>query len=431
MSDAAATGASARRRWWTLAVLALVAFIATVDRQAFVVLLVPIQKQLQVGDAAMGFLMGSAFALAQAAFSLPMGRLVDRTNRRNLLALALAAWSLATALGGLASTFAALVVARLVVGAAEAAQTPATASLVGDLFDANRRGAAFTFCSVGMGLGVSFGAYAGGKLSDLYGWNAALFAVGAPGLVVALMLYLTVPEPRRAGALDTRPAVALSQMLRACLAIRTLPPFVVAFAALQGAVFAWFVWFPVLLMRVHGLSAAQMGSIFGTVVLCGVASALWIGPVSDVFARRGARRRVQFLVAIAALSAPLMLASALAPSLQAATWCAIGFTLIAGGHHPVAMATYASLSPPRVRGSVAAVVYLVVTLAGGAGAPFVFGLVNDALSARYAEQTVRYTLLLAPVLLAVAAVFFRIAARTVDDDTAAAERPEPGRIQLL
>jgi predicted MFS family arabinose efflux permease len=420
VSDAAATGASARRRWWTLAVLALVAFIATVDRQAFVVLLVPIQKQLQVGDAAMGFLMGSAFALAQAAFSLPMGRLVDRTNRRNLLALALAAWSLATALGGLASTFAALVVARLVVGAAEAAQTPATASLVGDLFDANRRGAAFTFCSVGMGLGVSFGAYAGGKLSDLYGWNAALFAVGAPGLIVALMLYLTVPEPRRAGALDTRPAVALSQML----------PFVVAFAALQGAVFAWFVWFPVLLMRVHGLSAAQMGSIFGTAVLCGVASALWIGPVSDVFARRGARRRVQFLVAIAALSAPLMLASALAPSLRVATWCAIGFTLIAGGHHPVAMATYASLSPPRVRGSVAAVVYLVVTLAGGAGAPFVFGLVNDALSARYAEQTVRYTLLLAPVLLAVAAVFFRIAARTVDDDTAAAERPEPGRIQL-
>ena len=406
--------------------LAVVAFLATVDRQVFVVLLVPIQKQLQVGDAAMGFLMGSVFALAQAAFSLPMGRLVDRTHRRNLLALALAAWSLATVLGGLASTFAALVIARLVVGAAEAAQTPATASLVGDLFDRNRRGAAFMFCSVGMGLGVSFGSYAGGKLSDLYGWNAALFAVGAPGLVVALLLYLTVPEPRRSAPLDASPAApvaALRQTLRQCLAIRTLPPFVVAFAALQGAVFAWFVWFPVLLMRVYGLSAAQMGSIFGTIVLCGVASAVWAGPASDLLARRGARWRLHFLVAITALSAPLMLASAIVPSLEAATWCAMGFTLVAGGHHPVAMATYASLSPPRLRGSVAAVVYLVVTLAGGAGAPFVFGLVNDALGARHAEQAVRYTLLLAPLLLAVAAVGFRIAARTVEQDTAAAERP--------
>ncbi|HJU40088.1 MAG TPA: MFS transporter, partial [Tahibacter sp.] len=279
-------------------------------------------------------------------------------------------------------------------------------------------------CSVGMGLGVSFGSYAGGTLSALYGWNAALFVVGAPGLIVALVLWLTVPEPPRAVSRDANPAASLPQVLRRCVAIRTLPPFVVAFAAVQGAVFAWFVWFPVLLMRVHGLTAAQMGAIFGTIVLCGVLSAVWGGPVSDVLARRGARWRVHFLVAIAMLAMPLMLASIVAPSLPVATGCAMGFTLIAGAHHPVAMATYASLSPPPLRGSIAALVYLVVTLAGGAGAPFVFGLVNDALGGREAAHAVRLTLLLAPLLLLVAAAFFRIAARTVEHDTAAAERPD-------
>jgi predicted MFS family arabinose efflux permease len=411
-----------RRRYWTLGVLAAVAFLATVDRQAFAVLLVPIQAELKVGDAAMGFLMGSAFALAQAAFSLPMGRLVDRHDRRALLAVALAVWSLATALGGLAGSFVALLAVRLVVGAAEAAQTPATASLVGDLFGANLRGSAFMCCSVGMGLGVSFGSWASGTLSDLHGWRVALFVVGAPGLIVAAILWLTVPEPPRGENANGASNGSVSQVLKMISNIRTLPPFVIAFAALQGAVFAWFVWFPVLLMRVHGLSAGEMGSVFATIVLCGVVSAMWGGPVSDLLARRGARWRIHFILAVTLLSMPLMLASGMATSLAVAQLCAMGFTLIAGGHHPVAMAIYASLSPPAMRGSVAATVYLVVTLVGGGAMPFVFGLVNDALSASHAAQAVRYTLLLGPVLLVVAAIFFHIAGRTIENDVAAAER---------
>lgn len=415
----------ASRRYWTVGVLAVVAFLATVDRQAFAVLLVPIQKELQVSDGAMGFLMGSAFAVAQAIFSLPLGRLVDHANRRNLLAIALAVWSLATALSGVASTFMALLMARLVVGAAEAAQTPVTASLVGDLFSRNQRGTAFMFCSVGMALGVAFGSYAGGALSDLYGWNLALLVVGVPGLIVAVIIYLTVPEPPRNGLGSTTPAAGqkstVLQLLRQSLAIPTLPPFIVALAALQGAVMGWFVWFPVFLMRVHGLSAAEMGSIFGTIVLCGVLSAMWGGPVSDLLARRGARWRIYFIFAVTTLSIPLIFASSLVPSLMAAQLCAMGFTLIAGGQHPVAMATYASLSPPGMRGSVSALVYLMVTLIGGAVAPFVFGLANDALSARYGDESVRFTLLLAPVLLVIAAIFFWIARRSVEKDTAVAE----------
>lgn len=411
------------RRFRTLGLLAVVAFLATLDRQAFVVLLVPIQQELQASDTAMGFLMGSVFALAQAIFSLPMGTWVDRMNRRNLLAIALAIWSVATVLCGLAGSFTALVAARLVVGAAEAAQTPATASLVGDLFGRNQRGSAFMLCSVGMASGVAFGSYAGGRLSDQYGWHVALFIVGAPGLLVALLMYMTVREPARglprASTPEAVPATRFWTQIRRILAVRSLPPFMAGFALLQASVMGWFVWFPVLLMRVHGLSATEMGTVFGTIVLCGVLSAIWSGPISDLLARWGPRWRIYFLVAITVLSIPLIFASSLLHSVAAAQVCAMGFTLVAGGHHPVAMATYTSLAPPAMRGSVAALVYLAV-LVGAALAPLVFGALNDALSARYGDQSVRYTLTLAPVMLAASSAFFWLARRTVEQDMARA-----------
>jgi predicted MFS family arabinose efflux permease len=428
-ASASAGALGARRRYWTLSILALVAFLATVDRQAFSILLVPIQSELRVSDAAMGFLMGTAFSVAQAIFSLPLGRLADRTNRRNLLAVALAVWSIATALSGLASSFVALLLARLVVGAAEAAQTPTTASLVSDLFRTGQRGSAFTFCSAGMALGVAFGSYASGTLSDLFGWNVALFVVGLPGLLVAAILYLTVPEPPRTGLRSRQPDAvhtpAMLQLLRQCLAIRTVPPFILGFAALHGAVMGWFVWFPVFLMRIHGLSAAETGSVFGMIILCGVLSAMWGGPMSDLLARRGARWRIYFIVAVTVLSIPLIFASSVVPSLIAAQVCAMGFTLFAGGYHPVAMAIYASVSPPNIRGSVSALVYL-AALVGGAVVPFAFGLANDALSRRFGDEAVRFTLLLAPVLLVAAATLFWSARQSVEKDIVAAESPNAG-----
>ena len=84
------------------------------------------------------------------------------------------------------------------------------------------------------------------------------------------------------------------------------------------------------------------------------------------------------------------------------------------------LATYASVAPPAIRGSVAALVYLAV-LVGAAAAPLAFGFVNDWLSVRHGEQAVRYTLLLAPALLVLSAISFRIARRTVEKDTTAAE----------
>lgn len=418
-------------RGWTLVLLALVAFLAMVDRQAFSVLLAPMQRDLRVGDGAMGFLAGSAFALAQAIFTLPLAWLADRISRRDLLVAAIVVWSIATACGGLAGSFAALLIARLVVGAAEAAQTPATVSLVADLFERDQRGAAFMACSVGAALGVSFGAYAAGLLSELHGWRSALLVVGLPGLIVAAVLRLTVAEPprSRAAAAQARgPGAALAQ-LKHCLAIPTLPPFLLGYVALQAASMGWYIWFPVFLMRVHGLSTAQMGAVFGLIVICGMLGAAWGGPVSDRLARRGARWRLYFIVAVIGIAIPFLSLSFLAPSLILAQACAMGFTLFLGGHHPVAMATYASLSPPTSRAVVSGLVYVSGAVLGGAAAPLVFGTINDRLSPALGPHALGRTLLLAPLLLAVAAAFYAVASRTADQDTLAAESDSEGQAQ--
>lgn len=296
--QASATNIPGRKlaRYWMLGLLTLVAFLASVDRQAFAVLRVPIQQQLQASDGAMGFLMGSAFAVAQAIFMIPLARISDRANRRNVLAIALLVWSLATALSGLAGGFVTLLLLRMVVGASQAAQTPATNSLVADLVSKNRRGTAFMFVSVGTVVGASFGVYLAGLLSDRHSWQVAMLAVGLPGLIVAAALFLTVPEPPRSGVGDVVVGgidrATTFQQVRRCFAIRTLPPFIIGVIALQGAIAGWVIWFPVFLMRVHGLSASEMGGMFGIIVLCGMLSAMWSGPVSDVLAQRGARQRI-------------------------------------------------------------------------------------------------------------------------------------------
>ena len=98
-------GGGALQRWWTVFLLALVSMLAGIDRQSFAVLLVPIQKDLHVSDTAMGVLTGTAFAVVYSIVALPIARLADRTNRRNLLAIAIAIWSLSTGALGFVGTY--------------------------------------------------------------------------------------------------------------------------------------------------------------------------------------------------------------------------------------------------------------------------------------------------------------------------------------
>jgi predicted MFS family arabinose efflux permease len=417
-----AAPAKGRSIAWTTTVLALVGFLAAVDRQTFSVLLVPIQKDLKVSDAAMGLLTGSAFALIYAFVALPLSRLADRSNRRNIIGISVVIWSAATALCGVVTGFIALLLARVGVGAAESAQLPASMSMISDLAPGHKRGGQIAILSAGAAMGFALGGIIAGVLNDHFGWHVAMMAVGAPGILLGIVIFLTVPEPRRGAHdnLSASPATPVSWLgsLRRCARIKTLYPFVGGYFFTNLAQSGWLIWTPAYLMRVHHLTATQMGGVFGAIVGAGVLGTLIGGFWGDRLAKRGPRYRLYFCCASLAVGTPFLFFGLLAPTLPVAVGCMLAFTLCNGGLTPGATAIYLAVAPANIRGTVTAMMNIIALGLGGGLAPVLFGAVNDALRGAYGEVAVRYTLLLAPATLALAGVMYFVASRFIDHDVA-------------
>jgi len=206
-SPAAVGGPYAR---YVLVILTLVYVFNFVDRQILSILAPEIQAELGISDADISFLYGTAFAVFYAVFGIPLGRLADVWTRRSLIAIGLAVWSGMTALSGTARSFVSLAAYRIGVGIGEASASPAAFSLLGDWFPPRMRGFALAVYSSGVYIGAGIGIFLGGWIVDgwqalypegaapfdLAGWQVAYFAVGLPGLLLALVVSRLV-EPRR------------------------------------------------------------------------------------------------------------------------------------------------------------------------------------------------------------------------------------------
>ena len=396
---------------WVLLLLSLIGVLDAVDRNILSLLLVPIKQSLHASDAAMGALSGTAFALVNATVGLPMARLADRGNRRNLIVLALAFWSAMTAVCGLARTYAVLLVARCGVGIGMSAAGPATTSLIGDLFPENRRGGAIGVLSVGSAVGFSLGSIVAGVLNDRFGWHAAMLAVGLPGLVLAAVMWLTMPEPVRGihdekGRGDGAPAPVWVSLKRVA-AIRTMTPLLMGTIFVNVAFLAWVIWLPAFLMRVHHLGTTEMSIVFAlSIGVGGVLSNVVAGFTSDRLARRGARWRMYYCCLMIAASVPLLVGALMFRQLAPAVACMGLFSFTAGGLSTVTGAAQLSISPPNMRAFISALFTLVVTVLGAGVGPWAVGGLNDALQASFGDQAIRFTLLMAPTCLAIAGGMF-------------------------
>jgi MFS family permease len=195
---------------YALALVALANGISLLDRNILAILAPRIKQDLGIGDAEMGMLYGTVFALFFALFSLPIGRLADGWIRTRLLGIALAFWSLATGLAAAAQGFALLAASRLGVGIGEGAAGPAGYSLLFDLFPKSRRGFATAVIAAAIALGLGGSLVLGGVAADwwdrlymgvgpplgLKGWQFAFLVAALPGFVLAVMLW-RMPEPKR------------------------------------------------------------------------------------------------------------------------------------------------------------------------------------------------------------------------------------------
>jgi MFS family permease len=199
---------------YALALVALANAMSLLDRNILAILAPRIKKDLVIGDAEMGLLYGTVFALFYALFSLPIGRLADGWIRTRLLGIALAFWSVATGLAASAQGFALLAASRLGVGIGEGAAGPAGYSLVFDLYPKSQRGFATAVIAAAIAMGLGGSLVLGGVAADwwdelfmgvgaplgLRGWQFAFLVAALPGFALAVMLW-RMPEPRR-GQLD-------------------------------------------------------------------------------------------------------------------------------------------------------------------------------------------------------------------------------------
>lgn len=256
------------QRNYMLFVLFIVYSMAMADRNIMGVLIQPVQAEFGISDGAMGLLTGLAFALFYSVLAIPFGRYADRSNRRNLVAWCCLAWSIATALCGLAVGFWTLAAARVAVAIGEAGGSAPSVSMIADAYPTEQRSRAMGIYMLGAHFGVLFGLGAGAWIAQEYGWRHVFIWMAIPGMVVAMLLRFTCVEPRRKTMQLESADIPQTQenFLQVLHSLRKNHAFVgiaTAGVILTFAGQAIGIWNTSFLVRSYGLSLKEAGAIFG------------------------------------------------------------------------------------------------------------------------------------------------------------------------
>jgi predicted MFS family arabinose efflux permease len=184
-------------RNYALGLLTVVYAFNFIDRQLLAILQESIKADLLLTDGQLGLLAGFAFAVFYVTAGIPIARFADRSNRRNIVAGSVFLWSFMTAVSGYAQNFTQLLLARVGVGIGEAGGSPPSHSIISDIFPPEKRASAMGFYSTGVNIGILFGFLLGGWLNEYFGWRVAFMVVGAPGILIAVVVRFTLAEPIR------------------------------------------------------------------------------------------------------------------------------------------------------------------------------------------------------------------------------------------
>jgi predicted MFS family arabinose efflux permease len=408
-------------RRYAMLLLVLVFTSSHVDRQILAILLQPIKLEMQLSDTQLGFLSGIAFAIFYATLGIPMAMWADRSNRRNLIALALATWSGMTALCGLATNFWQLALARIGVGVGEAGSSPPSHSMIADMYPPAERATAMGTFSLGINLGLMTGFLVGGWVSQWYGWRVAFYTVGLPGLLLALLVRLTLREPPRGYAeglqTTTHEAPSLGTVVRFLTSTPTWRHLAVGTTLASFVGYGVVLWLPAFLMRSHGLQSGQIGTalafLFG--VLGGIGTYVG-GQLADRLGKRDVRWNVWIVSLAILLALPFIVAAYLARDIQTASWYSLIPALLGGFYIAPSFALNQSLVSVRMRSVASAILLFVLNIIGLGLGPQTVGMLSDFLQPQYGAESLRYALLCLSLVNIWTALHYFLAGRTLVAD---------------
>jgi len=390
------------RPWYMIGVMTLISIVGYIDRQIVNLLVEPIKADFKVSDTQISLLQGLAFMTAYVAFSPLFGRWVDKGNRRNILIFQVVVWSAFTAICGLVRNYAQLFMARVGVGAAEAGLVPATWSIIGDSFDAERLPRAFSIYLMAPYLGGGLAMVAGGVLlraaegwqayslpliGVLAPWQLVFLAVGIPGMLMGAIL-LTVKEPARGGVPVKAAAAAeaagnaptLKEVFATLWRHRAFYlNFYLGMACIISVLYAMPAWTPSLLIRRFGMTPADVGLDYGILLLVSGSTGVLMGPVvGKLLTRVG---RADSLVQVATIAAAGLVACSVALFFVDSYRVALGVATAAGLFYSLPQAMSASaiqlVTPNRMRGIASSLYILTITVIGLGVGPTAVALLTD------------------------------------------------------
>jgi MFS family permease len=403
-----------------------------VDRQIMTILIQPIKQEFGFSDTQLGMLGGLAFAVLYSTLGIPIARLADRGNRVNIIAISLFVWSLFTAATGLARTFSHMLLARVAVGVGEAGCTPAAHSIISDYFSRERRAHALSIYAMGIYGGIFLGFIVGGFVAQHYGWRAAFYVVGLPGVLVALLLRLTLREPPRgysdASRLlgDPPPTGAIVHKLWSTGSLRhgIIASSLHAFVGYGIASF-----YPAFLVRSQGMSVAEVGVWLAlATALGGFVGTYYGGALADKLStRHDDQRYLMWVPAWSTIaSVPVGLLVYVLPQKYGVLAAMVVAIALGAMYLGPAAAVTQSLVGVRERAMTAALSLFVINLIGLGLGPLLTGVLSDVFRARIeaggtetvlaTSEGLRWSLIVMNTVSLWSALHYLIAARSVRAD---------------
>ncbi len=363
-----------------LVLMTLLNFVNYIDRYILPAVGPRVRETLHLSDAQLGFA-GSAFLFAYMLLSPLFGRLGDGGSRTRLMALGVGIWSIATAGAGLARNFMQMLAARSTIGVGEAAYAAISPTLISDYYPPERRGRVFAIFYLAIPVGTAVGYLLGGLIEHHFGWRAAFFAVGVPGMLLAL-LTLTAPDPPR--GINDEPAEITEpagSYLETLLALARNRPYVIAVAGYTLYTFAvggMAFWIPSYLTRVRGMSLQDATLLIGLVtVITGIGGTFIGGYVADKLAPRlrQAYLYVSGLSMLAAVPAAWLVFRATSPAGYITALLMAEF-MVFFSTGPINV-VIVSVVPVGIRATAMAVSTFIIHLFGDAAASWLLGVFSD------------------------------------------------------
>ena len=416
--DTSVFSPAARR--YALSVLVVVFTFNFIDRQILSILMEPIKADLGLSDTQLGLLTGFAFALFYATLGIPIARLADKGNRRNLIAGALTIWSAMTAMSGLAQNFWHLLIARIGVGIGEAGCSPPAHSIISDYYPAEKRATALGIYSLGIPVGILFGFLAGGWLNQFFGWRVAFFVVGVPGFILAILVKLSLREPIRGmseGRADTAPHPTVKETFTFLWSKRSFRHLAFGGGLTAFVGYGVVTWVPSFLIRSYGMQTGEVGTYLGLIL--GIPGGIGIvlgGWMADRYGSRDTRWYLWIVTVALLLGVPFSLGIYLTDSAGMALLFLCIPVLLGNFYQATTFSQTQGLVPLRMRAVAAAVLLFILNIIGLGAGPQAIGLLSDFLEPSYGQESLRYSLLILSFVNVWAAYHYYLAGKYLKQD---------------